>query len=169
MTDDAVLPISVPPAPVTHASGRPADLIAAAVAGFGTTLCVITAIWFFLGFAENDTRPEHLTSAFVLTSVLFAFAIGPFLCTTYFAWLAHKSGAKRVHLIWTLCLMLPWVGLGFVAMTHTPLPLWSGGVMASLASLLSLWALVSFILDIRSSAQDNTVVSHENEVPKTEN
>lgn len=43
--------------------------------------------------------------------------------------------------------MLPWILLGSLAISHTPLPLWCGLIMVLLASLLSLWAFVSLILD----------------------
>jgi hypothetical protein len=155
MIDDPVLPIAERPhaAPrlVAKPSGRLADLIAASLAGLGAALSLIVAAWFFLGFAENDTRPEHLASALVLTTGLFSFAISPFAISAYLAWRAHRSGATRRGLFWVLFLMLPWIALGAVAATLTPLPIWSGVLMASLATILSLWAITSIILDWRLS------------------
>ncbi len=133
------------------------------LAGLGAGLSIITAVWFFLGFAENDTRPEHLTSALVLTLILFAFAIVPFACVATFARRAYAHGTKRAHLFWTLFLMLPWIGLGLTAIIYTPLPLFSGLIIAGLAAFLSLWAGVSLGLDWNTS-RVHTLGSQQNEM-----
>jgi len=146
MTDNSVTPIFSPQAP-TPPLGRRADLLAMSLAALGAGLSLISAIWFFLGFAENDTRPEHLTSALVLTLLLFAFAILPFACTAWLARRAYAKGTRRAHLFWALFLMLPWIGLGVIAAVYTPLPGFVGLIMAGLAALLSLWAVVSLVLD----------------------
>jgi len=46
--------------------------------------------------------------------------------------------------------MLPWVGLGTLAVSHTPLPIFCGLIMVILASLISIWAIASLILDWRT-------------------
>ena len=166
MTDETITPIIKPETNTEPPKGRRADLFAAGLAGLGTCLSLIAAVWFFLGFAENDTRPEHLASAFILTLILFAFAIGPFACVSFIARAAYRSGPKRAYLLWTLLLMLPWVGLGAIAVSHTPLPMWCGLVIAILAALLSLWALVSLSLD-RVAKPVNTSSSQQNEMPDT--
>jgi len=163
MTEDRVMPI-VKGEEVSAPLGRRADMLAALLAGCGTTISIIGASWFFLGFAENDTRPEHLTSALVLTVILFAFAIVPFLCVFQFARRAHRHGTKRAHLLWTVFLMLPWVGLGAIAVSHTPLPIWCGLIIAGLAALLTLWAIVSLVLDWNVTPE-NTLHSQQNEMP----
>lgn len=124
------------------------------LAGLGAILSIVAAIWFFAGFAENDTRPEHLTSVLALTLILFAFAIVPFSLVTIFARRAYRMGTKRAHLLWTIFLMLPWIVLGSLTLSHTPLPLWAGLIMIILATLLCIWALVSLILD-RHPSQEN--------------
>ena len=165
MTNDAILPIAERPVPAKSPSGRPVDGIASLLAGLATGLSIITALWFFFGFAENDTRPEHLTSAFVLTVGLFSFAIAPFAIVARIAWQAYRSGATRRGLLWTLFLMLPWIGLGIIATLHTPLPMWCGVLMASFTGLLSLWAFVSVILDWKQvSGPKVTPVSQGNEM-----
>ncbi len=154
MTDETLTPIArdaARPAALSVPLGRRADKLAAFLAGFGAVLSLVGAVWFFLGFAENDTRFEHLTSAFVFTLLLFAFAVVPFGFIAYFARRAHKVGTNKAHLIWTLFLMLPWVILGSLAMS-TPLPLWCGLIMVVLAVILSLWALISLILDRKTSS-----------------
>jgi len=167
MTDDTITRI-VETEDKSAPIGRQADRLAMGLAGLGAALSIIAAIWFFLGFAENDTRPEHLFSAFVLTSLLFVFAIAPFILVTLFAHRAFKSGSRRSHQIWTLFLMLPWIALGLIAVSYTPLPVWSGIIMALLATLLSLWAFVSLILDWNVQTPENTSntePSQENEMP----
>ena len=163
MTDETLDPIYQTAVPAAKPAGRRADLLAALVAGIGSGLSTLTAIWFFIGFAENDTRLEHLTSAFVLTCGLFAFAIIPFSLVCRFAWAAYRDSAARAHLLWALFLMLPWVGLGVLTITHTPLPIWSGYIIAGLALILSVWALISLILE-RKTAPLNTSISHQNEM-----
>ncbi len=147
------------PAPI----GRSADKLSMIIAGLGAALSITAAIWFFAGFAENDTRPEHLASALVLTIILFAFAIIPFGFVAWFAWRAFKSGTKRAHLLWTIFLMIPWVFLGSFAVSHTPLPNWCGIIIAGLAGLLCLWAAISLILDRHQPAPD-TERSRQNEM-----
>ena len=147
MTDETLTPIATPPTLSVKPIGRQADILAALIAAMGAVFSVLGALWFFAGFAENDTRPEHLASALALTLLLFAFAIVPFALTVYFARRAYRQGTKRAHLFWTLFLMLPWVALGTLAVSHTPLPIWCGLIMAVLAMFLCLWALVSLILD----------------------
>ena len=144
--------------------GRRADLFAFGLAALGALLSCIAALWFFLGFAENDTRPEHLASAFFLTILLFAFAIVPFGIVAKFARKAHKSGTQRRHLLWTLFLMLPWLVVWFLSEIYTPLPIWAGLIMASLAVLISIWALVSLVLDW-NEPEPNTLSSQQNEMP----
>lgn len=165
MTEETVLPIlETEETPV--ALGRRADVVAAGLAGLGAGLSILAALWFFLGFAENDTRPEHLASALALTLILFAFAIVPFLCVTFFARRAFKMGTRRAHLFWTLFLMLPWIGLGSLSAIFTPLPIWTGLTLAGLAALLSLWAGVSLVLDWNATPV-NTLDTRQNEVPVT--
>lgn len=163
MTEETLDPICQPEAPIKPI-GRKADLIAALAAGIGVSGSLLAAIWFFLGFAENDSRLEHLTSAFLLTLLLFAFAIIPFSLVSRFAYAAYHQNAKRPHLLWTLCLMLPWVGLGTLTITHTPLPIWCGIIIAILATLLCLWAGISMILDWKAD-KPNTATSQQNEMP----
>lgn len=165
MTEDNLMPI-IKAEVVSAPFGRAADILAALLAGLGAGLSILSAVWFFLGFAENDTRPEHLASAFVLTLILFAFAILPFACVSHFARRAYRNGTNRALLLWTLFLMLPWVGLGALSVSHTPLPTWCGVSMTVLAALLALWALVSLVLDWKA-ASAVTLTSQQNEMPNT--
>lgn len=162
MSEDNIAPI-IPPDIAPRPLGRRADQLAMGLAALGAALSVIAAAWFFLGFAENDTRPEHLTSALVLTLGLFGFAIVPFACTAWLARCAYASGTRRAHLFWALFLMLPWIGLGLIAVFYTPLPVFVGLIMAGLAALLSLWAAVSLILDWNAGPA-NTLNSQQNEM-----
>lgn len=147
MTQDTLLPISERPPRPALPRGRSADLIASGFAACGLILSLIAALWFFFGFAENDTRPEHLLSALVLTTLLFSFAVIPFGIVTELCRRAYRQGASKASYLWTLLLMLPWIGLSIVAMKHTPLPIWCGVLIGSLAVILTLWALVSLAID----------------------
>lgn len=162
MTEEPITQTKALPTPL----GRRADVLAAALAGLGAVLSIFAALWFFLGFAENDTRPEHLTSALGLTLILFAFAIVPFLCVAGIARKAYKLGTKRTHLLWTLFLMLPWIGLGLITVFYTPLPIFAGIIMSALAALLTLWAAVSLVLDWNAKPP-HTLETQENEVSVT--
>jgi hypothetical protein len=146
MTEERLSSIARDETPPTP-TGRPADLVAFGLASMAGLLSLAAALWFFFGFAENDTRPEHLTSAFVLTCLLFSFAFIPFALVAKFAWRAHKTGSFRRDLLWTFFLMLPWLALGILAVIYTPLPAWSGLIMTIFAGLLTLWALISLVLD----------------------
>lgn len=165
MFEERLTPIARDETP-SPPTGRPADLVAFALASLAALLSFAAALWFFLGFAENDTRPEHLTSAFVLTSLLFAFAIIPFALVAKFAWTAHKNGTSHARLLWTVFLMLPWIALGSLAAIYTPLPIWSGLFMAIIAALLALWALISLWLDWNARSYD-TLKSLQNETLNT--
>lgn len=165
MTEEKLTPIARDVAPSTP-TGRPADLVAFGLASLAVLLTLSAALWFFFGFAENDTRPEHLTSAFILTSLLFAFAIVPFAIVAKFAWTAHKNGTSPAHFVWTIFLMLPWIALGSLAVIYTPLPVWSGLFMAIVAALLSLWALMSLALDW-NARRHNTLQPLQNETLNT--
>ena len=153
MTDETLTPIAdrTTKAPAEDLPlGRAADRLAMILAGLGTVFSCAAAIWFFAGFAENDTRPEHLASALGLTIILFAFAILPFGAVTFIARRAYQTGTTPAPLLWTLFLMLPWVILGSLAVSHTPLPIWCGLVFVSLSAMLCIWALISLILDRRN-------------------
>ena len=165
MSEDNIAPIIAEDIALP-ALGRRADQLAMGLAGIGAALSLISAVWFFLGFAENDTRPEHLTSALVLTLGLFAFAIAPFACTAWLARRAYAQGTRRAHLLWTLFLMLPWIGLGLITVFYTPLPIFVGLVMSALAALLSLWAGVSLVLDWNVKPA-SPLISQQNEMSVT--
>lgn len=151
MSHETISPIRATVKTVT-AVGRPADRLAMILAAIGAGLSVITAIWFFLGFAENDTRPEHLTSALIFTILLFSFAVAPFALVAHFARRAFQLGSRPSDLYWTIFLMLPWTLLGGISIAHTPLPIWSGFIVMILSALLTIWAVVSLILDRKKRA-----------------
>ena len=149
-SNDAPLPSRLTP------QGRQADLWAALIASSGAIFAVIGAIWFFAGFAENDTRPEHLASAALLTLGLFALAAGPFAVVAELARRAYRTGGRIRHYFWTLGLMLPWVGLSVLVLDRAPLPAWPSLLVLTLSGLLAVWALVSLILDLRNGLSRKT-------------
>lgn len=151
------------------AQGRPADLWATLISTCGVILSVAGAIWFFAGFAENDTRPEHLASAFILTFGLFILAIAPFAIIAEFARRAYRQGGKQAHYLWTLFLMLPWLVLGTLSISQTPLPRWAGYIAILLSTSLILWALISILLNRRANRPSLTQTLNKIEKTTDEN
>jgi hypothetical protein len=150
-------------APLQTLPGRPADLWAALIASAGAILAVGSAIAFFLGFAENDTRWEHLLSALILTVGLFVLAVAPFAIVAGLARAALRRGGRLRDYGWTLFLMLPWLALSGLAIAMTPLPIWFSASLAVLSGLLCLWAAVSLCLDWRNTSAGPNVDTTEDE------
>jgi hypothetical protein len=154
MSDDFIIKPVAQRAKKSNPIGRRADKVAMFIAALGAISSILAAVWFFSGFAENDSRPEHLASAVGLTLGLFAFAIIPFLLVAAFARRAYLKGPRRAHMLWTLLLMLPWGVLGSLAISYTPLPVWCGVLIVGLAILLSFWAVMSLVLESQNSEVD---------------
>ena len=145
MLDEPVRPLHI--RETQAPKGRRADLIACMVAGTGAACALIIAIWFFLGFAENDTRPEHLFSALIFTIGVFGLAIIPFSLVSRMTFIAYKKGGKVRYYFWTLFLITPWLALGILSIIFTPLPFWFGGIFVSLSAILIFWAIMSAMVD----------------------
>ncbi len=154
MSDDPIQSLLSPDAPTPK--GRRADLLACILAALGAVTALIIALWFFFGFAENDTRPEHLFSVLIFTLGIFGLAIVPFATISRLAFITYKMGGKLAFYLWTIFLTLPWLGLGFLSLVFTPLPFWVGGLAVLLSILLALWALTSIILDFVLKNKDVT-------------
>jgi len=166
MSEDPIQPLvsSDKPAP----KGRRADLLACVLAAIGAFLALVIAIWFFFGFAENDTRPEHLFSVLIFTLGLFGLAIIPFTIIARLAFITFKTGGRPSFYLWTIFLSLPWLGLGILSVIYTPLPVWVGTLAGLLAVLLVLWAITSIILNRRLKKEVVTQTLGDVEVTNTE-
>lgn len=128
--------------------GRPADLIACALASLAAILAAIGSLLFFLGFAANDSVLAGLVSAFAFSVLLGAFAVVPALVIALIAWRGWKSGLRRKDAIWVIILCTPWVVLSSLAVLKTPLPIGLSFGAFFLSGLLLVWAVTSFILGI---------------------
>ena len=89
MSDDPIQSLLSPDAPTPK--GRRADLLACILAALGAVTALIIALWFFFGFAENDTRPEHLFSVLIFTLGIFGLAIVPFATISRLAFITYKT------------------------------------------------------------------------------
>lgn len=154
MSEDPIQPLLSAENPALK--GRRADFLASVLAAIGALSAFTIAIWFFFGFAENDTRPEHLFSALIFTLGLFGLAIVPFSIIARLAFITYKTGGKSAFYLWTIFLSLPWLGLGILSVIFTPLPFWVGALASLLSVLLILWAIISLILNLRLKNGDVT-------------
>lgn len=145
-TDPLIPTVQTVKPPRTKAKGRPVDLMAAIMAMIAALVSICMMIVFFLGFAENDSLPMGLLSAFALSALLGSFAIGPALYIAHLAFKAWKEGAGRKSAQRVFLLSLPWVILSGVLIVQTPLPLALTLAICVFASLLCLWSIASFFL-----------------------
>lgn len=133
---------SVPPA-----RGRQADLWAMwmSLAAFG--LALMAVIWFLAGFISSDPQFNPVFSAFLLSSFLGAFALGPPAICAIIARRAARGGLSRRGGWVVLALCLPWAALGVLLLSHSPLPVFVGALAVFLSGCLCFWAGVSLWLD----------------------
>lgn len=129
------------------AQGRPVDRLIAGLATLGLLASVVTTLWFFLGFAETDPGFTPVSSAFLLSLLLGAFAIIPCALTMRFAWTAWRTGFRLSHGAWSLFLTLPWTGLALVATRSDWMPGWLSLAPLLVAVPTGLWAMTSIVLD----------------------
>lgn len=129
------------------AHGRPVDRLIAGVAALGLVASVATTLWFFLGFAETDPGFAPASSALLLSLLLGAFAIIPCAVIMRLAWRAWRRGFHVSHGLWSLFLILPWIGLALAAAGSDWMPTWLTLVPLLIAIPTGLWAITSIILD----------------------
>lgn len=130
------------------ARGRPVDRLIAGLAGLGLIASVATTLWFFLGFAETDPGFALASSAFLLSLLLGAFAIIPCAVIMRLAWRAWRMGFHLSHGLWSLFMILPWIGLSLVAAGSDWMPAWLTFGPLFIAIPTGLWAVASFILEV---------------------
>jgi len=98
------------------------------------------SLYFFMGFAENDSQPGVLLSAFLLCFGVGALGYVPMFWIATIAHKVRRNGASRSALILTLALIIPWVILAIVLLaTGWPLALFGAG-LAALSTLILTWA-----------------------------
>ncbi|WP_409432821.1 hypothetical protein ACJ3XI_11525 [Litorimonas sp. RW-G-Af-16] len=133
--------------PRPPAKGRQADRWAAIIAALTAALAIIGSVIFFAGFVANDSYFGAVVSAFAFTVLLGAFAVGPPLIIARIAWRAYQKGATQSQAVWSFVLAAPWLALSIMLMLYTPLPVWVSGLAVLASLVLTLWALVTFILE----------------------
>jgi len=139
-----------PPVPLitrAAAQGRPVDRLIAGLAAFGGLASLATTLWFFIGFAETDPGFAPASSAFLLSALLGAFAIIPCAIIMRLSWAAWRTGFRQPYGVWTLFLILPWIGLAFVAGRSNWMPGWLTFGPLFIAVPTALWAITSIILE----------------------
>jgi len=120
----------------------------AGLAGIGLTASILVTLWFFAGFAETDPAFAPASSAFLLSILLGSFAIIPCAVILRLAWQAWRDGFRVSHGVWTLFLMLPWIGFAVIAAQSEWLPigLTFGPLVIAMPTLV--WASASIILEL---------------------
>jgi hypothetical protein len=106
-----------------------------------TGLAALAAsLYFFLGFAENDSQPGVLLSAFLLCFGVGALGYIPMFWIATIAYRVRRNGRSRSALILTLALIIPWVIFAIILLaTGWPLALFGAG-LAALSTLILTWA-----------------------------
>jgi hypothetical protein len=127
--------------------GRRADRLAAVIAGLGLAASVAGTLWFLAGFIETDPGFKPATSALLLSLGLGAFAIVPCAVVLRLALSAWKNGFRKSQGLWTLLLMVPWTGLGWLLGRVEALPFLLVAAPFAVALPLIIWAGVSLWLD----------------------
>ncbi len=130
--------------------GRLADKLAAIIAVTALGVSILLSGLFFAGFVVNDYHIFAITSALGLSLFLGAFAIGPLLIITILARKAYRDGGQIKLYLWVLFLILPWLTLSILGLTHTALPIWMSLAAVLFAASLTLWGVVSCLLEIRN-------------------
>lgn len=127
--------------------GRPVDRLIAGLAALGLLASAVSTLWLFLGFAETDPAFATASSAFLLSTLLGAFAIIPCAVIMRLAWRAWRRGFRLSHGFWSLFLILPWIGLGLVASGSDWMPAWLTFVPLLIAIPTGVWAIISIGLE----------------------
>jgi len=138
------------PAPANK--GRLADKIAAIIAATALGLSILLSGLFFAGFVANDYHILAITSALALSLFLGGFAIIPMAIIIILARRAYRKGGYAVLYLWVLFLIIPWLILSILCLIFTPLPVWMSMSAVLFALVLTIWGMISFILELKNSA-----------------
>ena len=142
---DPIVPIVETKTAPSPARGTLADLIACGLAALAALTAFGYSVLFFLRFLENDTHLSGVLSAFLLCFGVGAFGYVPSGIISLIAWKAHKKGATKTALLWSMCLLMPWVILALILTFVSDMPkIYSLAILMSVA-LLTIWALISLL------------------------
>ena len=141
---EPIVPINETAKPRRSAArGTLADLLACIISGAAALTALTYSALFFSRFLENDSHFWGIVSAFLLCFGVGAFGYVPAAINSLIAWRAHKNGASKVGLIWSLILLLPWLGLAAVLVFISDMPKIYSLPLFLTAALLTAWALIS--------------------------
>jgi len=129
--------------------GRLADKIAAIIAATALGLSILLSGLFFAGFVANDYHIFAITSALALSVFLGGFAIVPMAIIMGLARKAYRNGGYAALYLWVLFLVLPWLALSILCLIFTPLPVWMSALVVLFAATLTVWGMISLILELK--------------------
>lgn len=129
--------------------GRLADKLAAILAAAGLGLSILLSGLFFAGFVANDYYFGAISSALILTLFLGSFAIAPMMIILILARKAYRDGGNLGLYAWVLFLIIPWLCLSILCLAFTPLPIWMSVICVLFALTLTIWSLISFVLELK--------------------
>lgn len=117
--DDIIVPAATGSADTTTVQEKPQrsffNILTHAVralCGFAALISLVAALWFFIGFIENDTGFLHLLSAFGMGMGLGALAFVPALWIARLARLTMVEGPRLSMSFLVILLAIPWGVLG---------------------------------------------------------
>jgi len=149
-SDEAVIEPIEPAIIAAARKGRIVDKIAAIVAATALGLSILLSGWFFAGFVANDYHIFGITSALGLSLFLGSFAIVPMAIIMMLARRAYQKGGHIALYLWSILLILPWMALSIICLIFTPLPIWMSTTVVLFALTLSIWGIISLILELKN-------------------
>lgn len=115
--------------------------------GLAAIASLIAALWFFIGFLENDTGFWHVLSAFAMSMGMGALAFIPALWIARLARMTALQGARLSTAFLVILLAIPWSVLGgLLARLEGHWRVLGLSVMV-LVAVINLWA---FLMALRS-------------------
>lgn len=127
------------------ARGTLADSLACIISGAAALVALTYSALFFSRFLENDSHLWGVISAFLLCFGVGAFGYIPAALNSLLAWKAHKNGANKTGLLWSLLLIVPWLGLALTLVFVSDMPKIYSLPSLITAALLAAWALISLL------------------------
>lgn len=107
-----------------------------------SAVCFGLGVYFFAGFVENDRGVAHLAYALFISMSVSAVGYVPALWVGFLARTTLNLGARHVTWILTLLLILPWLGLCWLAVRLGGVGIFVGTTMGVVAFVWLFWALI---------------------------
>lgn len=115
--------------------------------GLAAVISIVAALWFFIGFLENDTGFWHVLSAFGMSMGLGALAFVPALWIARLARLTAMHGARLSTAFLVILLAMPWSVLGGLLARLEGFWRVLGISVMGLVAVINLWA---FLMALKS-------------------